>query len=201
MQSLCGDPDNPPPEGSNAIAPHAPHRVGPPDRPGRRTSIAVFSQRGDLFRQSSPPPLPTRRRHRTEPRAELLRSRETHPSRDGFPAMPGQLLYKQVSQSTFLQGPPHRAPPRRTSATAVVANPHWYQTPRMRRSRLSTPCTLCKEMQWPLHSPGQVDVSSPIKLPLGDSRGSADHPDTATRAQPTSTPLLRELQPHHRLQH
>ncbi len=28
---------------------HAPHRLGPPDRPGRRTSIAVFSPRGGAF--------------------------------------------------------------------------------------------------------------------------------------------------------
>ncbi len=28
---------------------HAPHRLGPPDRPGRRTSTAVFSFRGDSF--------------------------------------------------------------------------------------------------------------------------------------------------------
>ncbi len=28
---------------------HAPHRLGPPDRPGRKTSIAVFSLRGDAF--------------------------------------------------------------------------------------------------------------------------------------------------------
>ncbi len=28
---------------------HAPHRLGPPDRPGRRTSITVFSLRGDAF--------------------------------------------------------------------------------------------------------------------------------------------------------
>ncbi len=27
----------------------APHRLGPPDRPGRKTSIAVFSLRGDAF--------------------------------------------------------------------------------------------------------------------------------------------------------
>ncbi len=49
MQPPRGDPDNCPPEGANAILKHAPHRLGPPDRPGRRLSIVVFSLRWDAF--------------------------------------------------------------------------------------------------------------------------------------------------------
>ncbi len=56
---------------------HAPHRLGPQDRPGRRASIAVFSLRGGRLSGSRLLPPPTRRRHRIEPRFELLHLRKT----------------------------------------------------------------------------------------------------------------------------
>ncbi len=88
------------------------------------------SKRQNIFKGVS---APTRRRYRAEPRAELLRLPKTLSSRNGLPAMPGQLLYKRVTQATFLHrllpgtadppmemsptrglGPPHRAPPTST---------------------------------------------------------------------------------------
>ncbi len=59
------------------------------------------------------------------------------------------------------------------------------------------------------HVPIPTVVASPpaasaAKPPLGNSGWSADRPDTAARAaraEQSSTPMLRELQTHHRLQY
>ncbi len=47
MQPLRGDPDNLLPEGTNATDKASTPRLGPPDRPGRRTTSTVFSPKGD----------------------------------------------------------------------------------------------------------------------------------------------------------
>ncbi len=59
-----------------------------------------------------------------------------------------------------------------------AANPLRYHTPYMCHSRLSTPCPLCREMQWPRRSPGKVVMSaaSPTKPPHGSSPGRSYHP-------------------------
>ncbi len=53
LQPLRGDPDNPPPEGTNAIAQARTPQARPSGLPGR-TSNAIFSLRGTPFRQSPP---------------------------------------------------------------------------------------------------------------------------------------------------
>ncbi len=173
---------------------HAPHRLGPREE----LPLLFFRLEGMPFRQSSPSP--TRRGHRTEPRAELLRLQKAHSSRNGLPAMPSQLLHKRVTQAFFLQGlppaaadPPMEMPPTRgpglptraptTSAICDSCQQLWYQTPHMCHSRLSTPCPLCKEIQWPLRPLRKAVVSTafPTKPPLGNNRWLADRPDTAAR--------------------
>ncbi len=98
---------------------HAPHRLGPPDRPGRRTAITVLSHRGKLISSSRlppppPPPPHTRQRRRNEPRAELLCLQKTHPSRNGLPAMPGQILHNKARHVISWQ----RLPPLATEPTS-----------------------------------------------------------------------------------
>ncbi len=134
--------------------------------------------------------------------------------------MPGQLLYKRVSQANSLQRLPPAAAdqhvempptprPRPASQSTnhlshlrqlSTAHPRWSQTPHMCHPRLSTACPLCKEMQRPLRPPGKVGVSTapPTKPPFRNSRWSAYYSDTTTRAKPPSTLTLKELQPQHR---
>ncbi len=56
-------------------------------------------------------------------------------------------------------------------------------------------------MQFSVRPQGKVGVwaASPIKPSLGDGLGWSDHPCTAASAESSCTPLLRELQTHHRL--
>ncbi len=63
------------------------------------------------------------------------------------------------------------------------AHPRWYQPPYMCHPRLSTPCPLCKEMQWPLRPPGKVGVSTapPIKPSLGNSQIQQQEPKHPAR--------------------
>ncbi len=121
---------------------HAPHRLDPLDRPGRRTSIAVFSLRGDAIPAVvSLLPLPAGDIE-LNPRAELLRSQKTHSSRNGLPAMPGQLLHKRATHATFLQRlpPVSAAPPMEMSPTRGPRPPH----------RAPTTSTVCDSCQQPI---------------------------------------------------
>ncbi len=80
----------------------------------------------------------TRRRHRAENRAKLLGLPKTLSSRNGHPAMPSQLLYKWVTQGTFLQRLPPVAvdPPMEMSPTRGLGPPH-------RAPSASTICDSC----------------------------------------------------------
>ncbi len=166
ISSLRDDPNNPP-EGTNSTAQARTPQARLSGSAREKNVHCRFFAQGRLISGS-------RRRHRTQLRTELLRLRKAHPSRDGLPAMPRQLLHNRFTQAIFLQRLPPLAtdppkemlPPRRTrpssqSTQHVAANPHWYQTPRMRRSRLSKPCPLCKEMQWPLRPPGKLNTPRP----------------------------------------
>ncbi len=106
---------------------HAPHRLGPPDRPGRTTSIAVFSPWGDAFLAIVSRPPPTRPRHRTESRAELL------PVRRGMNSLQWQVnscpngSYNQLSCSNFHWSQlthPWRCPPQGAPALLTEHQPH-----------------------------------------------------------------------------
>ncbi len=104
-----------------------------------------------LFRaaHTTPSLLGTPFRRRFEPRAELLHLQKTYPSRNGQPAMPGQILPKLVMQTTSQQPLPPvaadqlielsftRGPRPTLQSTCHVnhlrqlstANSRWYQTP------------------------------------------------------------------------
>ncbi len=212
LQPIRGDPVNPPPEETNTIVqactPQAQH-----SGPAREMNLhcRVFAYWGRLFGGRLPPPL-TRRRRRFEPRAELLHLQKTYPSRIGQPAMPGQILPKLVMQTTSQQPLPpvaaHRVVlhtahltehlPRQPSATAVNSQFALVSYPSQVPPRLSTTCSLCKEMQRPLCPPGKVVVSaaSPTKPPIGNTRNSksrttqhADPVGTATTTSPATSTL------------
>ncbi len=107
---------------------HAPHRLGPPDRPGRRTSIAVISLVRDAFAAVVSLLLLPVGDIELNPRAQLLRLQKTHSSRSRLPAIPGQLLYKRATQATFLQ----RLPP-------VSADPPMKMSPSSPSAQISDP--------------------------------------------------------------
>ncbi len=112
MQPLCGDPDNPPEE-ANAIT-------------QSRTPLPFFNY-WRLLSGSCLPASPIRRRHRIEPRIELLHLEKTHPSRDGRPAMPRQFLHIRFKQVIFLQRlPPLTTDPPMESIPQIIrhVDPH-----------------------------------------------------------------------------
>ncbi len=157
---------------------HAPHRLGPPDRPGARTPSGVFP--GGRLSGSRLHRPPTHRRHRTEPRPELLRLQKTHLSRNGLPAMPGQLLYKLGHARAFLQRLPPVAVDTPMEMSALLTEPS---------SPQRQPSVICNVL-----SAHQERWLSPTKPPHLNSRLPADRPDTAASAElSSSTPTLREL--------
>ncbi len=89
LHPLRGDLDNPPPEGTNAIA-QARTPQTRPSGPAREKNfqMPIFRLEGTLSGSRLPPPR-TYRRHRIEPWAELLHLQKTHPSRNGLHAIPG----------------------------------------------------------------------------------------------------------------
>ncbi len=112
MQPLRDDPDNPPPEVKNAIAPH---RLGPPDWPRRRTSIAVFSLRGDAFPTVVPLFLLLAVDIELNPGPNYYACRK--PIRRGFDSLQWQVTsctngsHKQLSCSGFHRSHAWRCPP------------------------------------------------------------------------------------------
>ncbi len=87
-------------EGTNAIA-QARTPQARPSGPAREKNFhyRFFRIGGKLISGSRlPPPPHTRQRRQNEPRAELLRLQETHPSRNGLHAMPRQILHNKVKQ-------------------------------------------------------------------------------------------------------
>ncbi len=88
---------------------HAPHMLGSPDRPGRRTSIAVFSLRGDAFPAVVSLLL------------LLAGDIELNPGPTCYPC--GKLLHKRVPQTEVYRGLPathgEAVHPDKTVALAV----------------------------------------------------------------------------------
>ncbi len=193
---------------------HAPHRLGPPHRPGGINSASVFSLRGDAFLAVVSPLLLLAGDIKLNPRPNCYACRK--PIRRGMDSLQCHVnsyttgSHKQFSCSDFHHSqlthpwrcPPHGAPTlltgHQTCQPSVIAASSQCILVSYVPLRLSTPCSLCKEMQWPLRPPGKVNVSaaSLSKPGLGNSRGSADRPDTAARAataEQSSMPILRQL--------